>query len=103
MSLSGDFLSADQALRAGLVTEVVPHADLLPTVHRIAATIAANDAQAARTLLASYRRIEATQTTAAYDIEAETSRAWLARGFDPSRRGAILARGRSQSTPTKEQ
>ena len=31
MSLTGDYLSAADALRAGLVTEVVPHDELLPT------------------------------------------------------------------------
>ena len=30
MSLTGDYLSAQDALRAGLVTEVVPHDELLP-------------------------------------------------------------------------
>ncbi len=30
MSLTGDYLSAPDALRAGLVTEVVPHDRLLP-------------------------------------------------------------------------
>jgi enoyl-CoA hydratase len=102
MSLTGDFLAADEALRAGLVTEVVAHDDLLPTAHRVAATIAANDADAVRALLASYRRIEATQTAAGHEIEHETSQAWLARGFDPasvaSRRAAIVERGRAQTT-----
>ncbi len=39
MSLTGDYLSAADALRAGLVTEVVPHEELLPTARRIAASI----------------------------------------------------------------
>ena len=30
MSLTGDYLSAEDALRAGLVTQVVPHDDLMP-------------------------------------------------------------------------
>jgi enoyl-CoA hydratase len=102
MSLTGDFLPADEALRAGLVTEVVAHDELLPTAHRVAATIAANDPDAVGALLASYRRIEATQTATGYEIEHETSQAWLARGFDPaaveSRRAAIVERGRSQTT-----
>ncbi|TDC89812.1 enoyl-CoA hydratase [Actinomadura sp. 7K507] len=101
MSLTGDFLGAGEALRAGLVTEVVPHEELLPTAHRVARTIAANDHDAVRTLLDSYRRIELTQTAPGYDIEARTSRDWLARGFEPAsverRRAAIVARGRSQT------
>ena len=106
MSLTGDFLSAADALRAGLVTEVVAHDELLPTAHRVAATIAANDPAAVGALLASYRRMEAVQTSADYEIEAETSQAWLARGFDPAaverRRAAIVERGRSQTTPGKD-
>ncbi len=35
MSLTGDYLSAAEALRAGLVTEVVPHDELLPTARRV--------------------------------------------------------------------
>ena len=35
MSLTGDYLSAADALRAGLVTEVVPHDELLPTARRV--------------------------------------------------------------------
>lgn len=104
MSLTGDFLSAEDALRAGLVTEVVAHDELLPTVQRVAATIAGNDADAVRALLASYRRIERTQTAAGLEIETETSQAWLARGFDPAtvaeRRTAIVERGRAQTTPS---
>lgn len=104
MSLTGDFLSAEEALRSGLVTEVVAHDELLPTAQRVAATIAGNDADAVRTLLGSYRRIEQTQIAAGLDIETETSQAWLARGFDPaaveSRRAAIVERGRSQTTPS---
>lgn len=106
MSLTGDFLDAAEALRAGLVTEVVAHQDLLPTAHRIARTIAANDHDAVRALLDSYRRIELTQISAGYDIEARTSRDWLSRGFDPAsverRRRAIVSRGRSQTRTQNE-
>ncbi|MBS44337.1 MAG: enoyl-CoA hydratase [Nocardioides sp.] len=101
MSLTGDFLDADSALRAGLVTQVVVHEALLPTAHEVAATIAANDPEAVRTLLASYRRIEEEAIGAGYEIEAQTSRDWLARGFDPAavaaRRAAIQDRGRAQT------
>lgn len=106
MSLTGDFLAADEALRAGLVTEVVAHDELLPTAHRVARTIAANDRDAVRTLLDSYRRIELSQISAGYDIEGRTSRDWLARGFDPAsverRRKAIVDRGRSQTRTQNE-
>src|SRR6185436_6197927 len=39
MSLTGDYLSAADALRAGLVTEVVAHDQLMPTARRTAAAI----------------------------------------------------------------
>src|SRR5829696_4665503 len=59
MSLTGDYLSAEQALRAGLVTEVVAHEDLLPAAARVAASIVGNDQAGVRALLRSYRDIEA--------------------------------------------
>ncbi len=58
MSLTGDYLSAADALRAGLVTEVVPHDELLPTARRVAASIVGNNQKAVRALLASYHRID---------------------------------------------
>ena len=59
MSFTGDFLSAEQALRAGLVTTVVQHDALLPEARRVAAAIVGNDRATVRALLATYRRIEA--------------------------------------------
>src|ERR1700741_4534987 len=43
MSLTGDYLSAEDALRAGLVPEVVPHDQLLPTARQVAARSVANN------------------------------------------------------------
>src|SRR5215217_4685745 len=62
MSLTGDYLSATEALRTGLVTEVVAHDELLPTARRIAASIVGNNPKAVRALLASYHRIDESQT-----------------------------------------
>ncbi|WP_219416184.1 enoyl-CoA hydratase [Pseudonocardia nigra] len=102
MSLTGDFLSAADALRAGLVTEVVAHADLLPAARRLAATIAGNERDAVRTLLGSYRRLEAELVGDGDRVEAATAREWLARAPGPAdverRRGEILARGRAQNS-----
>ncbi len=39
MSMTGDYLSATDALRAGLVTQVVPHDDLLGIARQIATSI----------------------------------------------------------------
>lgn len=48
MSLTGDMLDAKEALACGLVSKVVPDADLLPAAHAIAARIAANPPHAVR-------------------------------------------------------
>lgn len=63
MSLTGDYLSAADALRAGLVTEVVPHEDLLPAARTVAASIVGNNQKAVRALLGSYHRIDADLTS----------------------------------------
>lgn len=100
MSLTGDFLSAADALRAGLVTEVVPHEQLLPRVHEVARTIAGNDRAAVRALLASYRTMSDDLYAPGLRTEAATAQAWLAQGFDPAaveqRRPAVVERGRGQ-------
>jgi enoyl-CoA hydratase len=99
MSLTGDYLSAPDALRAGLVTEVVPHEDLLPTARRVAASIVGNNQKAVRALLASYHRIDAEQTDAGLWIEAASAKQWMnaATGNDiASNRDAVLERGRAQ-------
>lgn len=101
MSLTGDFLPAEEALRAGLVTEVVPHAELLPAARRVAAAIAGNDRTAVQTLLGSYRRLEAELVGDGDRVEGETSRDWLAtapgRADVARRREAIIERGRAQN------
>ncbi|MGN7779177.1 enoyl-CoA hydratase [Mycolicibacterium sp. 22603] len=99
MSLTGDYLSAEEALRAGLVTEVVPHDELLPTARRIATTIVGNNQKAVRALLESYHRIDAEQTQAGLWIEAEAARAWMATatGDDiAASRSSVIERGRAQ-------
>jgi enoyl-CoA hydratase len=99
MSLTGDYLSAAEALRAGLVTEVVPHDELLPTARRVAASIAGNNPRAVRALLASYHRIDDAQTNAGLWIEAASARQWMstATGDDiAANRAAVIERGRTQ-------
>lgn len=100
MSLTGDYLTADDALRSGLVTQVVPHEDLLPTARAVAASIVGNDQAAVRRLLRSYRDIESEQIGAGYEVEARTSQEWMG-GFDPARvedrRRGILDRGHAQT------
>jgi enoyl-CoA hydratase/carnithine racemase len=99
MSLTGDYLSAADALRAGLVTEVVPHDELLPTARRVAASIVGNNQNAVRALLASYHRIDDAATTEGLAIEAQSAAQWMssASGDDiAANRDAVLQRGRAQ-------
>jgi enoyl-CoA hydratase len=99
MSLTGDYLSAAEALRTGLVTEVVPHDELLPTARRVAASIAGNNQKAVRALLASYHRIDEAQTNDGLWIEAASARQWMstATGDDiAANRDAVIQRGRTQ-------
>jgi enoyl-CoA hydratase len=100
MSLTGDYLSADEALRAGLVTQVVPHGELLPTARAVAASIVGNNQPAVRALLASYHRIDEVQTRESLAIEAESAAEWLRSGVSSAdiaaNREAVLKRGRSQ-------
>jgi enoyl-CoA hydratase len=99
MSLTGDYLSAADALRAGLVTEVVPHEQLLTAARRIATSIVGNNQKAVRALLASYHRIDDAGTIQGLAIEAESAAQWMnsATGDDiAANRDAVLQRGRAQ-------
>ena len=99
MSLTGDYLSAHDALRCGLVTEVVAHDDLLPAARRIAASIVGNNQKAVRALLDSYHRIDGVATDAALWIEAESARQWMrdTSGDDiAASRASVIERGRAQ-------
>jgi enoyl-CoA hydratase len=99
MSLTGDYLSAADALRAGLVTEVVPHEQLLPAARRVAASIVGNNQKAVRALLASYHRIDEAATSVGLAIEADSAAQWMseATGDDiAANRDAVLQRGRTQ-------
>ncbi|HET9876938.1 MAG TPA: enoyl-CoA hydratase [Mycobacterium sp.] len=99
MSLTGDYLSADEALRAGLVTEVVPHDQLLPAASAVAASIVGNNRAAVRALLGSYHRIDESQTAAGLWLEAVAAKQWMgqASGDDiAANRVAVLQHGRAQ-------
>ena len=62
MSLTGNVMTAEDALRAGLVNHVVPHDELLPFARRLAADIISIDQHAVRRLLAHYRQVAAAAT-----------------------------------------
>ena len=101
MSLTGRFLTAQEALECGLVNHVVPHHELLPTARALAADIVGAEQHAARALLAEYKQTSATTVTEGLEIEGRLFREWSRRKFDPDaverRRQAIVERGRSQS------
>lgn len=100
MSLTGNFIDADEAFRLGLVNHVVPHEVLLPTALSLARDIADCDPEAVVTLLALYRRQEDEAGLAeARRIEDEVGAAWLKRVRPESiaeRRSGVMARGRRQ-------
>ena len=97
--MTGDYLSAADALRCGLVTEVVPHGELLPAARAIAASIVGNNQKSVRALLSSYHRIDEAGTSTGLWMEAEGARAWMrvATGDDiAASRASVIERGRSQ-------
>ncbi|MCV7261322.1 enoyl-CoA hydratase [Mycobacterium shimoidei] len=97
MSLTGDYLSAQEALRAGLVTEVVPHERLLPAARELAGSIVSNNQNAVRALLASYHRIDDSQTSTGLWLEATAARQYRTSTEDiAANREAVLQRGRAQ-------
>jgi enoyl-CoA hydratase len=99
MSLTGDYLSATEALRTGLVTQVVPHEELMPAARQIATSIVGNNQRAVQALLVSYHRIDEAQTNEGLWIEAASAREWMrsASGDDiAANREAVLQRGRAQ-------
>ena len=97
MSMTGDYLSAQDALRAGLVTEVVPHDELLSAARKVAESIVGNNQSAVRALLSSYHRIDDSQTGEGLWLEATAARAFRTSGDDiAANREAVLQRGRAQ-------
>ncbi|MBX7453224.1 enoyl-CoA hydratase [Mycolicibacterium sp. 3033] len=99
MSMTGDYLSADEALRTGLVTQVVPHDQLLDAARQVATSIVGNNQKAVRALMRSYHLIDDTQTSGPLWLEAASAREWMksASGDDiAASRATVIERGRSQ-------
>ena len=97
MSLTGNFVTADEALALRLVNRVVPHDELLPTTRALAADIVANDQRAVRNLKQLYNRGSKLSAGDALALEHEIFRNWR---VDPSeierRRTDVVERGRGQ-------
>ena len=97
MSLTGNFVDAEEALGLGLVNHVVPHDELLPFARGLAADIVSNDQRGVRRLLQHYRQIANAPTLDdAHSIEADLSQTWQPTA-SPARRAEVMARGRKQS------
>jgi enoyl-CoA hydratase len=99
MSFTGDFINAENALRSGLVTEVVAHDQLLTTARAIAVTIAANNRPAIAELHRSYRLVEREAAGKGIEVERAISVAWRKAGRSAGlaeRVPAVFSRGRSQ-------
>lgn len=101
ISLTGNFVSADQALTWGLVNHVVPHGELLPTVLGLAADIVGNDQIGVRQMLATYANQEAASLDDAWTIEgrgaADFAEVAVPGSDIGNRREQIMERGRRQT------
>jgi enoyl-CoA hydratase len=96
MSLTGNFVTAEEALRLGLVNHVVPHAELMPFASRVAADIVSNDQRGVARLLQHYREIAGAASLG----EAQVLEGLMAETWQPGtsqvagRRSEVTARGR---------
>lgn len=100
MSLTGRFLSAEDAFRLGMVSAVVPHGQLMERAAETARDVRVGDQPAVRALLAAYRDTWGVGDAEARAAEQGRAREWQSTGFDAAeigrRRVAIQARGRAQ-------
>jgi enoyl-CoA hydratase len=98
MSFTGNFLSAEDAHRLGLVNHLVAHDELMPFTRALATDIAGNDQPGVRQIRSTYAAIAFDDD--GWEAEARDSRAWQRSQFSPERvaerRAAIQARGRDQ-------
>ena len=99
MSLTGNFVTAEEALRIGLVNHVVAHDELLSFARGLAADIVSNDQAGVRRLLEHYRRIANAPTLDdAHLIEGYMAELWTRDAAAlAERRRAVTERGRAQA------
>jgi enoyl-CoA hydratase len=101
MSITGNYVDAQQALAWGLVNHVVPHDELLPFCRQLAADVVTNDQAGVRQILGTYAEVVATTVAEGWQIEGRRAASWPGNRWDPEeiakRRQAVVDRGRSQS------
>lgn len=102
MSLTGNYVAADEALAWGLVTKVVPHDQLMAAAEALAGDAASVDRRASATLLTLYDDNAFDQLEGGMRREYKLAREWRDGVFESStiaeRRDAVQARGRSQTS-----
>lgn len=100
MSLTGNYVTADEALAWGLVNRIVPHGELLTAARGLAGDVCSVDRTAAATLLTLYDDNAADQIASGLRREYVLAREWRDGVFRSDavaeRRDAVQARGRSQ-------
>jgi enoyl-CoA hydratase len=97
LSLTGNFIDAQEALRLGLVNHVVPHEELQERTRQLARDIAGAEPGAVRTLLALYKRGDGATLTEAIAYEDEVVSTWVVdRDATSERRQAVMDRGSEQ-------
>lgn len=93
MMLTGQSIDAEQALRAGLVNEVVPHDQLTARVRRIVAGILAADPAAVDTTLELLACGDGASLAHAMALEAEAKLRWHTNTADVASRFALRTEG----------
>ena len=98
MSITGNFMGADEALVFGLVNHVVAHSDLIPFTRQIARDIIGNERDGVRRMLRTYKEYSAEAD--AWENEARVGAEWRRTNFATAkvaeRRAKIMERGRQQ-------
>jgi enoyl-CoA hydratase len=85
MLLTSRAVPAQEALRIGLVNEVVPHAELIPRALAVAESIGESDQGAIGAMLAQLREGEGTPLQDRLARECEHADRWQGAGFDTAR------------------